>query len=289
MADRHFACTQCGQCCNRAPELELGEAAALADVFVLRLLMRIYSLPRSVGDYLTPDQPRDRASAEFYQTKRLLSAFAATSWPAKVRRDGRVVEYVQYLSLSVLPLDLSTGACNALDGARCSIYARRPLSCRTVPLHYSRADAYAVPDLDAFVASPGHACATGDDAPRVISQNSIIDPATRAARVEAAARAQADRPWKAALVKAMKAGVQGLPSPQLVEGNAATGALSAPMLAAWQVAAATGLLARKRCRRLIETQIATITRALEQSALPLHARQTLLEMQRGYAEWLAAP
>ena len=46
MAERRFACTQCGQCCNRPPEVELGEAAALADVFVLRLLMRIYSLPR---------------------------------------------------------------------------------------------------------------------------------------------------------------------------------------------------------------------------------------------------
>ena len=288
MAERYFACTQCGQCCNRAPELELGETAALADVFVLRLLMQIYSLPRSVSDYLTPDQPRDRASAEFYQTKRLLSAFAATSWPAKVRRDGRTIEYTQYLSLSVLPLDLGRGACSALDETRCSIYARRPLSCRTVPLHYSRADAYAVRDLDAFVASPGYACATGNDAPLVIAENSIIDPAMLDARAEAAVRAQADRPWKAALVKAMKAGEHDLPNLRMVEAKAANGALSAPMLAAWQVAAAAGLLTGETCRGLIETQWVKITRTLEQSGLPLDAGQTLLEMQRGYAEWLAA-
>ena len=41
---RHFACTQCGKCCDRAPEVELGEAAALADVFVWQLLFRLYSL-----------------------------------------------------------------------------------------------------------------------------------------------------------------------------------------------------------------------------------------------------
>ena len=288
MVERRFACTQCGACCNRAPELELGEAAELADVFVLQLLMRIYSLPRSVSDYLTPDQPRDQTSIAFYQTKRLLTAFAASSWPAKVRRDSRAVEYTQYLSLSVLPLDLGTGACTALAGTRCSIYARRPLSCRTVPLHYSRADAYAARDLDAFVATPGYACTTGDDAPLVIAGNSIIDPAMSNARAEAAVRAQADRRWKAAVVKAMKAGEHDLPSPRLVEANAASGALSAPMLAAWQVAAANGLLTGDTCRALIKTQLATITRRLEQSGLPLDTGQTLLEMQRSYAEWLAA-
>ena len=283
MAERHFACTQCGQCCNRAPELELGEAAALADVFVMRLLMRIYSLPRSASDYLTPDQPRDQASADFYQTKRLLSTFAATSWPAKVRRDGRVVEYVQYLSLSVLPLDLGTGACNALDGPRCSIYPRRPLSCRTVPLHYSRAEAFAVRDLDLFVGTPGYACATGEDAPLVISKSSIVDQAMLAARAEALSRAQSDQPWKAAIVKAMKAGQHSLPSPRGVEAEAARGALTASMLDAWSVAEAAGMINQAEARRLLAAQYKLIQQELQRDRLSADVHGTLSEMHRDYA------
>ena len=287
MAERHFVCTQCGQCCNRAPELELGEAAAVADVFVLRLLMRIYSLPRSVSDYMTPTQPRDQASAEFYQTKRLISAFAGTSWPAKVRRDGRAVEYVQYLSLSVLPLDLGTGACNALDGTRCSIYERRPLSCRTVPLHYSRAEAFAVRDLDQFVATPGYACATDADAPLVISQGRITDQAMLAGRADAHAQAQADRAWKAALVKAMKAGDYNLPSPRLVEANAAIGALTASMLGAWSVAEAAGLITQAQAHRLLAAQCNLIQQELLHDRLSKDVRVTLGEMHRDYASALA--
>ena len=287
MTERRFACTQCGQCCNRAPELELGEAAALADVFVLRLLMRIYSLPCSVSDYLTSDQPRDQANAKFYQTKRLLSAFAATSWPANVRRDGRFVEYVQYLSLSVLPLDLGTGACNALEAARCSIYPRRPLSCRTVPLHYSRAEAFAARDLDLFVATPGYACATGDDAPLVISQSSIIDQAMLAARAEALTRAQSDQSWKTAIVKAMKAERYGLPIPRGVEAEAARGALTASMLGAWSVAEAAGMIKQAEARRLVAAQCNLIEQESQRDQLSADVRVTLGEMHRDYSAALA--
>ena len=287
MTERHFACTQCGQCCSRAPELELGEAAALAEVFVLRLLMRIYSLPRSVSDYLTPDQPRDRASAEFYHTKRLILAFAATSWPAKVRRDGRAVEYVQYLSLSVLPLDFGTGACNALDGTHCSIYERRPLSCRTVPLHYSRSEAFATRDLAAFVATPGYACATAADAPLVISQGRITDPAMLAGRADALRQAQADRLWKAAIVKAMKAGQSGLPSPRRVEAEAARGALTASMLAAWSVAEAAGLITQAQAHRHLAAQCNLIHHELLRDRLSEDVRVTLNEMHHDYAAALA--
>ena len=287
MVERHFACTQCGRCCNRAPELELGEAAELADVFVLQLLMRIYSLPRSASDHLTPNQPRDQANTEFYQTKRLLSAFAATSWPAKVARDGRAVEYIQYLSLSVLPLDFGTGACNALDGARCSIYEQRPLSCRTVPLHYSRAEAFAARDLDRFISAPGYACATDANAPLVISQGRITDQAMLAGRADALRRAQADRPWKAAIVKAMKARQSGLPSPRGVEAEAARGALTASMLAVWSVAEAAGLITQAQAHRLLAAQCNLIEQDLLRDRLREDVRITLNEMHRDYAVALA--
>ena len=284
--DRHFACTQCGACCNRAPELELGESANFADTFVLQLLMRIYSLPRSVADHAS-ELPREQAVAEYFESKRLLGAFSATSWPAKVRRGDRVVEYVQYLSLSVLPLDLGGPACPALVEGKCSIYARRPLSCRSVPLHYSRPDSAATRDLDAFVASPDYQCDISNAAPLVIAEDRMVDPETRAARTAAAAQAEADRHWKATLVKAMKAGQHGLPSPRAVEAQAARGALTASMLGAWRIADAAGLIEPGEVKRQLNAQCRLIDQTLQRSVSP-DARATLGEMQHEYRAALTA-
>ena len=284
MAERRFACTQCGRCCNRAPELELGEAAALADVFVLRLMLRIYSLPRNLADYQSENLPRDQASAEFYQSKRLLSSFAAASWPAKVQRGDKRVDYIQHLSLSVLPLDLGTGSCSALRDSRCGIYPRRPLSCRSVPLHYSRPEASAVRDLDAFTANPGFACDTGSTAPVVIAQDKIIDPAMRAARAAAMTQAKTDQLWKKAIVKAMKAGrTLGLPTLSQVEANAQRGALTTSMALGWQIAVSAGLMSHAAYRAATEAQASAI---LSLSALPqmsADTRQALAGMGREYA------
>ena len=113
---RRFACTQCGRCCNRSPEVELSEAAALADVFVFRLMFRLYWLPRSLRDHGERGEP----AAIFYQKKRLLSAFAAHKSSVRLRRNGRAVEHVKYLMISALALDTRPGACSALDGNRCA-------------------------------------------------------------------------------------------------------------------------------------------------------------------------
>lgn len=279
--DRHFACTQCGACCNRAPELELGEAEHYADTFVLQLLMRIYSLPRSVADY-SSQLPREEASGEFYESKRLLDKFAATSWPAKVTRTDRIVEYVQYLSLSVLPLDLGLGGCGALSGKSCSIYDTRPLSCRSVPLHYSRSEASAARDLDTFTATPGFACATCSEAPLVISRGEIVDPGMRDARAAALAQAACDAKWKAMLAKAIKTGAYGLPSRQTVEANAAQGALTHSMQGAWRVAEAAGAIEASTTNCLLVAQLDLIERELTRPNLKPEATANLIDLQREY-------
>ncbi len=284
--DRHFACTQCGACCNRAPELELGEAAQFADTFVLQLMMRIYSLPRSLIDYDSP-LPREAASAEFYESKRLLGFFAAASWHAKVRRGDRVVDYVQYLSLSVLPLDSGSRACPALAGDRCGIYARRPLACRSVPLHYSRPEASGTRDLDAFTATQGYRCDTSGQAPLVLAQGKIVDEVLRKARADALGQADRDTKWKAALVRAMKTGDQGLPGPREVEANADRGALTVSMQAAWRLGETAGALAPGEAGKLLGQQIAAID-AIQRSGMVSHqAAATLVALRREYTTALA--
>src|ERR1043165_8839296 len=114
--EMRFACTGCGACCNRSPEVALSEAAALAGGFVFRLMFRLYQLP-SAG-----------SGEEYYQSKRLLAAFAARKYPARRKSP----EATNYLIVSALTLDTGGGACAALGNGRCTVYDRRPLACRTV-------------------------------------------------------------------------------------------------------------------------------------------------------------
>lgn len=286
-AERRFACTQCGKCCDRSPELELGEAAGLADQFVFQLLFRRYRWPRYVADYQHASVPRDQAQAQFFESKRLLKAFAAHSYAAKFQQEDKVTEQFCYLTISALTLDCGQSACSALNEGRCSIYERRPLACRSVPLHYSRGEAFAEHDLAAFLATPGYACASGPDAPVLLAQGRIADLAMLAARGEALERAIADRRWKIAIVKAMKAGDRNLPSLQDVEANAGRGAMTTSMRVGWQIACTAGLIDPAVLRALIEAQAAAIERQLARPALAAPARQTLTEMRHEYARALA--
>lgn len=274
---RRFACTQCGACCNRSPELELSEAAALADVFVFRLMFRMYSLPRAF------DRSRSETLQVFYQKKRLISAHAARVSPRKVKRDGKTVEQIDYLMISALALDTASGSCAALANQRCSIHDRRPLTCRTVPLHYARADGLAERDLDDFANTPGYRCDTGESAPVVLESGAIVDKPTLDARSRATAIAEQDRSWKAAIVRRIKsAGDPRLPTLKDIEANAASAAMTTSMCVAWQIAADAGIISAADCKTLVETQLATIGRELGNAPASGEDRETLREMQEEY-------
>jgi Fe-S-cluster containining protein len=260
--------------------MELSEAAPLADIFVFRLMFRLYNLPRA---------PERGANAEtFYQKKRLLAAHAARRTPKKLMLAGKVVEGTSYLMISALTLDTAPGACSALTGGRCSIHDRRPLTCRTVPFHYARADGLALSDFDAFVATPGYRCDSGESAELVLQGGRIVHAATLQARSEALARAASDRPWKEAIARRMKTSGDSLPSLRDIEANAGFAAVTTSMRVGWQIAADAGLLSRAACRMLIERQSATIARELapretKDSDRPDAAdRQTLVDMKLEY-------
>lgn len=286
---RRFACTACGKCCNRSPEVELSEAAALADVFVFRLMFRFYALPRTLGDYLRDRPAEANASEAFYQKKRLLSANAALKRPLKIRRGGQAVEYVRYLMISALSLDTSPGACSALEGTSCGIYERRPYACRTVPFHYSRVEACAEGDLDAFVATVGYGCDTSETAPVVIQSGRIVDEGVTEMRSNALALSEGDGRWRDAIVRRMKAGGDGsLPSLREIEATASAGAATVSMGAAWQIAAEAGLIGSEEYRSLITAQLALINRQLAGGRSTQDAHETLLDMRAEYARQLSS-
>jgi Fe-S-cluster containining protein len=277
-----FACTSCGNCCDRSPEVQLSEAAGLADVFVFRLMFRLYSLPRQFGDY-----PGEKEI--FYQKKRLLAAHAARQSTAKRLRGGRAIEHKQYLVLSALTLQEKAGACGALRSGLCTIYDRRPLACRTVPFHYSRVEAAAASDLQAFVSRPGHGCDTGGGAPIVLEEGRLVDPALMGARAEALERAGKERPWTDAILSRMVPGRRAdpaLPSLEQIQADAAYGATTVSMRIAWRIAADCGLIEGDELDRLAAAQLASIGRALRSPACTAEARATLCDMR---ADYLANP
>ena len=135
---RRFACTSCGRCCDRGPEMELGEATRLADTFITALLFRVHSLPTSDRSAWAAQWWRDRQSRiplrpALDEAQRHLGAFASR------RRVDKMRDRQVFLEISAIVHDGGAGHCPALEANLCGIYDRRPLSCRTVPIHYSRA------------------------------------------------------------------------------------------------------------------------------------------------------
>jgi Fe-S-cluster containining protein len=279
-----FACTLCGACCNRSPEVALSEAAALADVFVFRLMFRLYELPRTLAGHLASGAGAAGSGEEYYQSKRLLAAFAARKYPTRRKHGGKSVDHMRYLTISALTLDAGSGACTALSGGRCTIYERRPLACRTVPFHYSRPEASAERVLEAFVGTPGYGCDTSAGAPIVLEAGRIVDPEARRARDEAMERAGHDRRWEEAILRRLKTGSGdcALPSLREIEAGAPFGATTISMRVAWQIAAEAGVIGAGDCKALIAAQAEVIDRELASARCTSSARETLGEMRTEY-------
>lgn len=284
-----FDCTQCGKCCDRAPEVELSEAAPLADVFVFRLMFRILWLPDQLSDCRVPGTRTANSSAAFYEKKRLLNAFAASRYTAKVRLEGKPTSYTKYLMISALSLDTRADRCSALEGTLCSIHDRRPFSCRSVPFHYSRAEASAETAFRDFVTTPGYGCDTSGSAGVVLKDGHIVDPDIRSARSNAVALAGKDRPWSAAIIRRMGAAPPAnvsCPSLEDIEANAQLGATTTSMRTAWQIAVDAGLIDRTECNRLVALQLRAIERELAETGCPMDTRLTLTEMRAEYQRHL---
>ena len=282
---RRFACTQCGKCCNRSPEVELSEAAALADVFVFQLMFRAYSMP------IVPVGAASESNQIFYQKKRLLAAHAAHKSSKRTKVGGETVEAINYLMISALAMDTSPGACAALQSGRCSIHDRRPLGCRTVPFHHSRPDGLAASDFDSFVTTPGYTCDTSESAPLFWKEGRIVDEPTLQARADALAVAERDRPWKQAIVRRMKtsgSGAVALPSLQEVEANAGFAAMTTSMRVGWEIAADAGVISHDTYRAAVEMQLAAIEREFARGESTAGDQQTLREMRAEYQQVRAA-
>ncbi|MGQ0532358.1 MAG: YkgJ family cysteine cluster protein [Caulobacteraceae bacterium] len=274
---RRFACTSCGKCCGSGPEMELSEATALADKFITSLYIRIWTLPLSKGSKRANQGAQGQGSAltdeeALEENRRHLGYFSVRD---KIdRSNGRSL----HLTMSALTIDRKEGRCPALIDKRCGIYESRPLSCRTVPLHFSKSLSLLAPTLDSFVRMPGHLCDTSTDAPVVFDGERVTDPSIQQAREDALKLAESDRSWKNEILALMDdpnaAQAAGLPTYEAVVRNSDAGlGASVSMLVAWRVARNVGIISPRLYEEICEKQASLLKSELERVAkLDLAAR-----------------
>ncbi|MBC7506358.1 MAG: YkgJ family cysteine cluster protein [Sandarakinorhabdus sp.] len=191
-----------------------------------------------------------------------------------------------HLEISALTFGARKDRCLALLDDLCSIYASRPLSCRTVPLHYSRPLSVIGEYLDSFTSTAAYSCDTSDDAPVLLKGASIADPLAKEARSEAFKLADTDRDWKHSLVERMvradTALAAGFPTYEVVAANSDRGsATMVSMLVAWRVARDIGLLSTSDFRKVCHSQFSLLTAALDAASDP-HVHSDLREMLSDY-------
>jgi Fe-S-cluster containining protein len=273
---RRFACTACGACCNRSPEVLLNETLTVSDIFVFRLQFRLYRLPRVA----TQHRSGTLSSRSNHAT---LAAFAAAQRRARWRSKTETTDGTDYLVISAIALNIPLGVCAALGGNLCTIYDRRPVACRSVPFHYARSEPSFDDDLTEFTSRPGYLCASSDDAPVVLDEGKLVSEAMLTARSEALRLASDDQPWTRAIVKAMR-GDPNLPTFRQIEASMAVGVLTASMRAGWQVALDVGLIDRHTYGELVEQQLRLIDRELLLARCSDDDRATLQQMQAEYRQ-----
>jgi Fe-S-cluster containining protein len=242
----------------------ISEAEFFSDVFVFQLMFRLYRIPRTIGD-LKKSGAESMKSDVFGQQKKMLTHFSRRTTTFKFRGDGKSIDYVQFLLISALPLNVPDGKCAALKENKCSIYDRRPVSCRSVPIHYSRPSALAESDLANFVSRPGFQCNISIDADLLVQDGEILDPNIVKARGDAKEMAIAEQSWGEAIIRRMKhsgAARSEIPTLQQIEENASIGAMTTSMRIGWEIAAEAGLISQERLAELLTNQLDVIERFL---------------------------
>lgn len=267
---KRFACTSCGRCCDRGPEMALSEAAELAGTFVTSMLFRVYSLPlaknaKGVVRWSEAQASTLPASAALEEARRWLGHFSVRDKTDKAR--GRSL----HLTISALTIDREKGRCPALSDNLCGVYAARPLTCRTVPMHYSRPPSVLGNYIDKFAAKPGYACDTSPNAPVVLDGQAIADASVQHAREEALKLAASERAWKTAIMSLMDDPVAalaaGLPTYDAVLRHSDAGsATSVSMLIAWRVAKNAGLMPSGEFEEICRKQATLLTVELSRGA-----------------------
>lgn len=248
--------------------MALSEATALAGVFVTSLIFKAHSIPLSERTERAVQWWREQGSriplrAAFEEKRQHMASFASR------RRSDRRNQREVYLEISAIVDDYTDGACPALTGGLCDIYDNRPLTCRTVPLHYSRQPSVLHSYVDQFTAKAGYECNTATG-PVILNGSRVVSPQLRLHRDRAIEVAKADRGWKEQMLLQMDdpetAARAGLPTYEDILINTDNGyATLLPMIVGWGVAESRGIISSDEFRSICNKQVMLIKAEIARS------------------------
>jgi Fe-S-cluster containining protein len=249
-------------------------------------MFRLHRFPKNAGDRASLG-PSHASKNAFLEQRRHIEQFAARKTSAKIKSKGKSVDCDQYLVISAIPLDIPPRSCAALRDGRCGIYERRPLSCRTVPAHYSRAEALAERDFDEFTQRPGYRCDTDLGSEIILDDGRIVKRDIVDARSRAIDLAISGQAWNAAILERMTSSAEeqaSLPSLKEIQDNASHGAMTTSMRVAWQIARDSDLLDTTGYLKALHNQLRLIEREIVIARASRADLEILTQMQVEYKQ-----
>lgn len=154
--DIHFACTQCGKCCVKTPNMSFEDMMQLSKHFIFQTT---HNVAISYAN-----NPLEKSQLEYYQM------IAHTIVIPEVE-----ASLFYYVNFGVLPLQ-TANACEKLVDKKCSIYMDRPNSCRLLPLSNNYDEQLQWKAVNFFAKEElGWECDFSKDAPLLIKDNFIYN------------------------------------------------------------------------------------------------------------------
>ena len=254
----------CGKCCNRSPEVELTETLRLSGDFVFWLCFSLSELPLSIKDWRKISRGRDadhRDLAAFIARRRLLERQSPIRFTGRSDSRDEADRVRKYVRISAMTLDLVSGRCDKLLNRQCSIYDRRPHTCKTVPFHYHLSDPELERGLDRFTTVDGFECDTSAYADTVLRDGRLTSERFALERSDAQVTVSHDDRWRNETARRILQGSDpsgALPSLEDIRAGSCLGVILVPIYLAWQIGVEIGLLAEPFYRQSIETHVILI-------------------------------
>lgn len=157
-SDIHFSCTQCGQCCAMPPHMNLYDMISLSDEFIFQTY---HSVVLS-----SAKKPLDKQVTDFLQIighTIVLPEF-----------DCSLFYYIDFLPITYP----SVKSCPKLENNLCSIYGKRPSSCKLAPLNISYDDSQQWRPVEFFQSNTlnnNWKCDFSEKSPIILKNNEIYD------------------------------------------------------------------------------------------------------------------
>lgn len=155
----HFSCTQCGKCCQQSPEMHFFDMISLSDEFIFQ------TAHHAIISY--EKQPLEKVLLEHYR------AIAHTIVMPEL--DASMFYFINFMPVALA----SYQNCSKLDNNLCSIYGKRPSSCRMAPLDARYDDTQQWRTLNYFkdnVVKNDWQCNFTPQSPVIFENNMIAQP-----------------------------------------------------------------------------------------------------------------